>query len=507
MSLLLQSTPYLIRMDVDLKSLFNDLPLIGFTGDWKTRVTGICTDSRRVTPGVIFFALKGLHTDGNHYVDEAIDRGAATVVTDGEGTAMSGANRIRVKNPKAILAEVARRFYSNPQDEMDLMGVTGTNGKTTVAYLVKHMLEESRGRVGMLGTVQYDLGKRTLPANRTTPESMDIYAMLAQMRESVCDQAILEVSSHGIDQGRVDGLYFKTAAFLNLTQDHIDYHGSLKSYFMTKSRLFTGQTGRVPEIAVVNSDDPFSVYLMKLIPRGVCVITCGTNERCDFRVTDLVLESDRTRFKLTWPFGAFEVESPLLGKYNVSNLLVAFAICFAQGNDVPLLAEKLADFPGVPGRMERVDEGQPFSVLVDYAHTDDALKNALSMLRGITSGRLLVVFGCGGNRDRSKRPLMTQAVLKAADFCWATADNPRKESLETIFRDMKKGAADSKKIRFIKDRRRAISLALDAAQVGDCLLIAGKGHETFQDFTDAVAPFDDRLVAQELIRIKLRKQA
>jgi UDP-N-acetylmuramoyl-L-alanyl-D-glutamate--2,6-diaminopimelate ligase len=330
--------------------------------------------------------------------------------------------------------------------------------------------------------------------------------MLAQMRDAGCRQAVMEVSSHGIDQQRVRGLHFSAVVFTNLTRDHLDYHKSLDAYFEVKSRLFAGGTSTPPRVAVINLDDPHGRQLAEKIPPGVRLVTFGENPAAAVRAEAVNLEFKRTTFRFVWPGGAADVESPLIGRYNVSNLLAALATCGALGGDVAALLPKLRSFKSVAGRMERIEEGQPFNVLVDYAHTDDALHNALGMLRAVTPGRLLVVFGCGGNRDRTKRPLMTRAVQALADFAWATADNPRSEPLAQIFADMKQGLTAPGQITFIDERRRAISLALDAARPGDCLLIAGKGHESYQEFADTVIPFDDRQVVRELIAVKQIKE-
>jgi UDP-N-acetylmuramoyl-L-alanyl-D-glutamate--2,6-diaminopimelate ligase len=327
------------------------------------------------------------------------------------------------------------------------------------------------------------------------------------MRDAGCRQAAMEVSSHGIDQHRVLGMNFGVAVFTNLTRDHLDYHQTMEAYFEVKSRLFTGGSGAAPRAAVINLDDPYGRQLAGIVPQHVKVITFGESSEAVVRAENVRLNFKNTQLRLVWPEGSLELESPFIGRYNVSNLLAAFAACYAQGRDLSVIAARLRSFGGVPGRLERIEEGQPYNVLVDYAHTDDALRNALGMLRAITPGRLLVVFGCGGNRDRTKRALMTGAVQEFADFAWATADNPRSEALRQIFTDMQPGIRDVEKITFVEDRRRAISLALDAAREGDCVLIAGKGHETYQELADTIVPFDDRQVVRELIGIKSIKPA
>jgi UDP-N-acetylmuramoyl-L-alanyl-D-glutamate--2,6-diaminopimelate ligase len=496
----------IFNMAPKLQDYFTDDDIIAVKGGLDRPISGLTMDSRRVVPGNLFFALPGLRTDGAAYVDEAVNRGAVAVVSQKPVVLPYGkVTFIQVPDARVTLARVAQRYYRFPDRELDVVGVTGTNGKTTVTHLIKHFLNGQQ-KVGLIGTVNYDLGLRTVPSYKTTPESLDLYGMLAQMRDAGCRQAVMEVSSHGIDQKRVLGMHFGVVVFTNLTRDHLDYHKSLDAYFEVKARLFAGGTGAMPKAAVVNLDDPYGRELAARIPAGVRRITFGEHPDADIRAEALALEFRRTSFRLVWPGGTALVESPLIGRYNVSNLLAALAACHALGRDLGVLLPKLGLFRSVAGRMERIEEGQPFNVLVDYAHTDDALRNALGMLRAVTPGRLLVVYGCGGNRDRTKRPLMTRAVQERADFAWATADNPRAEPLARIFADMKEGIVNAGAIAFVEDRRRAISLALDAARPGDCLLIAGKGHESYQEFDDTIIPFDDRQVVRELIGVKQIKE-
>lgn len=490
------------KMAPKLSDLLPDSEIITARGSLDRPISGLVMDSRRVVPGQVFFALPGLRADGAHYVDEAVTRGAVAVITAHiPTTTPSKVTYAQVADPRVALARMAQRYYKFPDRELEVVGVTGTNGKTTVTHLIKHLLEDNR-RVGLLGTINYDLGARTVPSFKTTPESLDTFGMLAQMRDAGCREAVMEVSSHGIDQKRVLGMQFGAVVFTNLTRDHLDYHRSMEEYFEVKTRLFTGATGVRPKVAVVNLDDRWGAALVERIPEGVRTVTYGENPAAQVRAEEVSLQFRSSRFRLIWPDGSLIIESPLIGRFNVGNLLAAIATVWSMGRDPRVFLAKVRAFAGVPGRMERIDEGQPFNVLVDYAHTDDALQNALGMLRAITPGRLLVVFGCGGNRDRSKRPMMVRAVQAYADFAFATADNPRGEPLAQIFADMEPGVTAPEKMAWIDDRRRAISVALDMAKPGDCLLIAGKGHESFQEFADTVIPFDDRLVARELIRIK-----
>ncbi|MEO0794855.1 MAG: UDP-N-acetylmuramoyl-L-alanyl-D-glutamate--2,6-diaminopimelate ligase [Verrucomicrobiota bacterium] len=485
-----------------LRSLVHGVENSSFTGDGDVAITCLITDSRRVVPGALFFAIEGANTSGSYYAEEAIDRGAVGIVSERAPGPRMSVPYLQVDDARIALAEISGRFFDHPDRTLELAAITGTNGKTTVSMLTQHLLAERPNSVGLIGTVRYDLGRRTLPSYKTTPESVDIHSMLDQMRAENCESAVLEISSHAIDQHRIRGIRFSVAAFLNLTQDHIDYHRSMDEYYAVKRRLFTGETGNTPEAVVINIDDPYGRRLADEVSGSTRVITFGEDPDAEFRACEVHLSPTGSSFKLVWPEGSVELTTELAGKYNISNLIGSLAIGYALGKDMQSMIARIPSFPGVPGRMERIEEGQTYPVLVDYAHTDDALRNALTMLREITPGRVLVVFGCGGNRDREKRPLMTQVVQEKADFAWATADNPRKEALESIFKDMRTGVKKHDAIEFIDDRRRAISLALDEAREGDCVLIAGKGHETYQEFADTVAPFDDRQVARELLNLK-----
>lgn len=485
-----------------LRELIHDLEDAQITGEESQIVSSLALDSRKVLPMSLFIAVSGEKNDGNNYIEEAISRGAVAIMTCKPYEGGRDVVVIQVKEVRLAMAHVARRFYDHPDESLHLVGVTGTNGKTTVSILSQFLLNEDNYQAGVLGTIRYDLGKRTLPSTKTTPESLDIQAMLDQMVQDGCKAAVMEVSSHGIALKRVQSMSFDVGVFLNLTQDHLDFHGSMEAYFREKSQFFTGGIGNIPKIAVINIDDPYGLRLLKEIPKKVRVITFGTSSDAMIRATNIELNEKGSSFNLHWPDGETIIRSPLLGAYNVSNVLASLAIGWASGRTMEELALKLINFKGVRGRMEKVNLGQDFSVIVDYAHTGDALFNALKALRPITSGRLLVVFGCGGNRDHRKRPSMTAAVQKWADFAWATADNPRDEDIEAIFNDMRAGVTDEEKILFVPERRRAIERALEEARFGDSVLIAGKGHETYQAIGDMVIPFDDCQVAKELLILK-----
>ena len=496
----------LIKAAPKLADYFCDGEVVASKGPLDRPIAGLAIDSRRVVPGMVFFALPGRRTDGRLFIDEAVSRGAVAIVAQGmPSLPPARVTFVQVRDARATLAAVAQRFYRFPDREMTVVGVTGTNGKTTVCHLLQHLLGGDQ-RVGLIGSIHYDLGVRTVPAYRTTPESLDTYGLLAQMRDAGCRHAVLEVSSHGLDQQRVQGMQWGAAVFTNLTRDHVDYHGTEENYRAVKRRFFTGGTGRVPPISVVNLDDAAGQELATRLAQevaGTRVITYGEHAAAQVRAEQVALQAQGARFRLVWPGGALEIESPLLGRFHVSNLLAAVATAWGLGRDPLVLLARLRACPGVPGRLEPVDEGQDFRVIVDAAHSDGALRQALGVLRALTPGRLLVVFGCGGNRDRSNRPRLTRVVQEFADLAIATAANPRSEALRQIFDDMRAGVSAPERITWIDDRREAIRTALGLARPGDCVLIAGKGHEARQELADTVFPFNARLVARELLRHRL----
>jgi UDP-N-acetylmuramoyl-L-alanyl-D-glutamate--2,6-diaminopimelate ligase len=490
-----------------LSDFFRESEIVAVKGELDRPISGLAIDSRRVMPGHLFFALPGQRADGATFIDEAVSRGAvAIVVQKMPPFPPSRVTFIRVADARRSLAAVAQRYYKFPDRDLTVVGVTGTNGKTTVAHILKHLLSGDQ-RVGLLGTINYDLGNRTVPSYRTTPEALDIYGLMAQMRDAGCRQAIMEVSSHGIDQQRVRGLQFSAVVFTNLTRDHLDYHGTLDSYFEVKSRLFTGANGTAPKVAVVNLDDAYGERLTHKLAAelaAVRVVTYGENRAASVRAEQIALHPDRTTFRLVWPGGTMDLESPLVGRYHVSNLLAAIATAWGLGRDPVVFLAKLRAFKGVAGRIERINTGQAFNVFVDYAHTDDALRHALGMLRAVTHGKIRVVFGCAGQRDRAKRAPMVRVAQETADHVYATSDNPRTEAIEQIFADMQAGVMTPAAITCIADRRAAIARAIADCQPGDTLVIAGKGHETVQECADTVFPFDDRQVARELLVARMQ---
>jgi UDP-N-acetylmuramoyl-L-alanyl-D-glutamate--2,6-diaminopimelate ligase len=486
-----------------LNELFQGVSGAKIHGEEKLTPSRIVTDSRRVEPGSLFFAIPGFKNDGLDYIEEAIDRGALAVVSEVELSLGCRVPYIHVRNSREALASVAKVFYKSPDLRLKTIGITGTNGKTSVSLLCQSIINGSY-KAGLIGTIHYDLGERTIPSYRTTPESVDIFRMLSDMIDSNCSHAIMEVSSHGLDQSRVKGIDFDVAVFMNLTHEHLDYHKDMDEYYDVKRKLFINPKGfPSAKLSVVNIDDLYGEKLYEeLIQKRANVVSFGESENADLQVREIDLYSDRSAFTLTWKQEQIRVHSSLVGRYNVDNWMATAMVGVSQKMTLQEVEALLANFHGVPGRLQPVENDLNLSILVDYAHTPEALKYALETVRQICQGRLLVVFGCGGNRDKSKRELMTQRVAEISDFAWATSDNPRREKIDAIFSDMQKAPSWKGNIEFVEDRRHAIRLAIENCKEEDFLVIAGKGHETFQEVGTTVIPFDDVQVAREILRAR-----
>jgi UDP-N-acetylmuramoyl-L-alanyl-D-glutamate--2,6-diaminopimelate ligase len=485
-----------------LADLLARLPKAETSADPRLPVAHVTHDSRAVAAGSMFVAIRGLSVDGNQFVEAALRKGAAVVVS--EAAAPPGVPWVRVPDAREALALLSAAALGDPARALQLVGVTGTNGKTTTAYLIDAALRAHGRRVGLLGTVQYRVGDRVAEAVRTTPESSDLQALFKEMVEAGCSHAVLEVSSHSLELKRVHGCAFHVGVFTNLTRDHLDFHGDMNRYFAAKRVLFDSLL-RPDGHAILNADDDRADGIAATT-RGR-VWTYGIERPADLRARDVVLALDGTRFHVDSPAGAFEIRTPLLGRFNVSNLLAAFGASLALGVPPETAIAGLASLTGVPGRLERVAAGQDFTVVVDYAHTDDALKNLLETVRELGPRRIITVFGCGGDRDRTKRPLMGAVAQRLSDVVVVTSDNPRSEPPEAILEEIQRGMNGRRgaERHVIADRREAIGRALEMARPGDAVVIAGKGHENYQVLRDRTVPFDDRQVAREVLaRPRLR---
>jgi UDP-N-acetylmuramoyl-L-alanyl-D-glutamate--2,6-diaminopimelate ligase len=453
-------------------------------------VSGLAYSSRSVVPGTLFFCVPGFRADGHDFAPDAVARGAVALVC--QRPLGLGVPEVIVDDVRAAMGPAAARFFGDPTAELDVVGVTGTNGKTTTAFLVRHLLEAGGRQTGLLGTVKRVVGGVEEEVERTTPEAIDLQATFRAMLDGGDRACAMEVSSHALELGRVAGIRFACRIFTNLTQDHLDFHETMEAYFAAKRRLF-----EEPGLSVVNVDDEYG----RRIAAEVECVTFGVDRDADYRARDVEFDLMGSRFRCETPDGDVELHSPLPGLFNVQNVLGAVAAARSLGVPAETIAEALPSFGRVPGRFEPVDEGQDFGVLVDYAHTPEALENVLAAAREVTRGRLHVVFGAGGDRDRGKRPLMGEAARRLADRVLVTSDNPRSEEPESIVDAIMEGAGPGAERE--TDRRRAIALAIETAEPGDVVVIAGKGHEQGQEFENGrKEPFDDVTEARAALRAR-----
>jgi len=480
---------------MQLAELIQRLRAISIDGPVDREITGVRYDSRRVGPGNLFVAVRGACFDGHSFIEQAVEKGAVAIVGEKPGLSKR-TTTIVVPNSREALALLAATYYGDPSRRLKVIGVTGTNGKSTTTFLVKHLLERANQSTGLIGTVQYEIGERVLPAQRTTPESLDLQELLSQCVEAGCRNVVLEVSSHALSQGRASEIAFDVGAFTNLTQDHLDFHLGMKDYFEAKARLFDSvrDNQKKERVAAINIDDPYGQRLIARFGRDLPIITYGMGARAEFRASNFKVEMNLTSYQLNAKEKSYLVRLPLIGRFNIYNSLAALAVANAIGADLRTSVLALANAPQIPGRLEAVPAKRQFQVFVDYAHTDDALLNVVRTCRDLHPNRLILVFGCGGNRDRTKRSLMGTVADQYTDYAILTSDNPRKEDPEAIVRDIEAGFK-RKNYEKILDRKEAISRAIALAQPKDIVLIAGKGHEKYQEFGDYTIPFDDVEVA------------
>ncbi|MEX0754031.1 MAG: UDP-N-acetylmuramoyl-L-alanyl-D-glutamate--2,6-diaminopimelate ligase [Actinomycetota bacterium] len=456
-------------------------------------VVDVADRSDRVLPGALFFCVPGATADGHAFAPEAVARGASSLVVE-RWLEDLPVTQVLVGSVRAAMGPMSAAFFGSPSARISLVGITGTNGKTTTTYLLESIFATAGRIAGLIGTTGARVAGAPVRFERTTPEAPALQRVLWEMAETGVNAAAMEVSSHGLEQHRVDGTRFAIAVFTNLSQDHLDYHGSMESYFTAKARLFTPSFA---DRAAIDVDDP---YGRRLVETSVPARTFGTIEEAELRATDIRVEVGGIRFRVD----GIDMHSPLRGAFNVGNCLAAIAAARELGIDDAAIARGIATMPGVPGRVDPVDEGQDFLVLVDYAHTPDGVENVLRAARSLADGRVVIVVGCGGDRDREKRPLMGRAATSLADLTILTSDNPRSEDPLAILAEIEPGAkAGGGAYEVEPDRRAAIRRAVRSASTGDVLVVAGKGHETGQEFADRTVPFDDRSVAAEELRARL----
>ncbi len=483
--------------------LLSGVEILSRTGDAK--VTGVQYDSRKIKPGDVFVAMHGDLSDGNKFIDRAIAAGAVAIVTD-SATEKTRANVawVQVPHGRRALARLSANFFGHPAKKFAITGITGTNGKSTTAFLLESILAADGRGTALIGTIEYHAGGRALPAPHTTPEALELNSIFADAASSGAREVVMEVSSHALAQRRVYGISFDTAVFTNLTRDHLDYHGTMDDYFAAKQILFSGCGSDPPRVSVINIEDEYGRALVDMARnRGSQVVTYGLSGG-EFHAANVDVSVKGTSFDLVTPEDVISLSSQLIGRVNVYNIVAAAAAAYARSVPSEAMALGVTNLRRVPGRFERVDCGQPFAVVVDYAHTDDALRNLTSLVREFAvqeKGRVITVFGCGGDRDRAKRPLMAEAVAQNSDLAILTSDNPRSEDPLAIMNDAVIGLQRcNANYKMEPDRARAISVAIHEARPHDIVLIAGKGHEKTQVMRQGSVPFDDVEVARECLR-------
>jgi UDP-N-acetylmuramoyl-L-alanyl-D-glutamate--2,6-diaminopimelate ligase len=492
------------------KDLIAEVDAVGTSGDSSAPVTGIEYDSRRIRPGSVFVAMRGGTTDGNRYIGKALEQGALGIITDSAKSFddllvySPGVPLLEVEHGRRALAEAASAFFDHPEKNLPATGITGTNGKTTTAFLTDQLLGLAARRTILIGTIEYHIAGLRRPSLHTTPESRDLFELMAEGVRNGATELVTEVSSHALDQGRTAGIQFDVAVFTNLTRDHLDYHLTMENYFAAKRLLFDGTRYPAPRVAVLNAHDPHSADLGSAArATGAEIRTYGLRAG-QWRASDYTLTPAGARLHLETPAGSATVESRLAGEVNILNLLGALSAAHARGIGFDDLVSFVPRLDPVPGRFQPIDAGQPFTVIIDYAHTDDALRNLIALARQITSqsgGRILTVFGCGGDRDRTKRPKMGQAAGQGSDLVVATSDNPRSEDPLAILAEIEPGLKATG-VRYLiePDRGAAIGIALSEAKPKDVVLIAGKGHEKEQILADRTIPFDDAEISLSTLR-------
>lgn len=460
-------------------------------------VTGIEMDSREVKPGNLFICIQGFTVDGHDFAKQAVQKGASAIIA--ERSLDVSVPVIQVSDSHKAMAKLANQYYGHPTNNMHLIGVTGTNGKTTTSYLIESIFQKAKQKTGLIGTIQMKIGEEEFEVKNTTPDSLFLQKNFNQMVQAGVETTVMEVSSHALDLGRVYGCDFDVAVFTNLSQDHLDYHKDMDDYLRAKSLLFAqlgnSYSGK-PKFAVLNRDDEHFHQLNRTAAQEV--VTYSMKQDADIQAKDVQLTPKGTTFTLKTTDGTVKISSQLVGAFSVYNMLAAASAAWVSGISLQVIQESLSELTGVSGRFEPVFGGQDFGVLVDYAHTPDSLENVLKTIQSIAKGKIFVVVGCGGDRDKTKRPLMAQVAVKYADHAYFTSDNPRSEDPEAILKDMEAGV-EAGSFRSIVDRKEAINDAIKNAGAGDVILIAGKGHETYQEFNGNTIHFDDREVAKESI--------
>jgi UDP-N-acetylmuramoyl-L-alanyl-D-glutamate--2,6-diaminopimelate ligase len=486
-----------------LSELLARIPAVEWRENTAAEIGGISYDSRSVQKGDLFVAIRGERADGARFIGQAIQNGAVAVAAEGDIDQDPRATAIKVPDARKFLAEASRVFYGDPSSELKLVGITGTKGKTTTSYLMESVYSSAGFRSCLAGTIEMRIGDKRFHSSHTTPESTDLMRFLRQAVADKCTHGVMEVSSHSLELQRVYKTRFTVGIFMNLTHDHLDFHGDMETYFKAKRILFSDANGNGIESAVVNTDDPYGQRLAAEI--NMPVLRFGFNEQAEIRAVSYKSHFDGTDLECETPAGRLRFHLHLVGRPNVYNVMAATGASLAMGLNPETIRAGIESLEGVPGRMELVDAGQEFRVIVDYAHSPDSLQNLLETVRQLPHEKLIVVFGCGGDRDRTKRPVMGEIAAKMSDFVFATSDNPRTEDPRDILNEIEPGLQrGTAPYAIVPDRREAIASAVSMAKRGDAVVIAGKGHEDYQIIGTRVIAFDDRKLARELLLEKLR---
>lgn len=490
-----------------LKKLFKDIDKAQIKGSKELIITGICSNSKLVAPGNLFIAKKGFKDDGAKYISEALAAGAVAVLTDMYDPSLKNAVQVIHPQPGAIEGLLAAQYYQFPSDELFMVGITGTNGKTTSSFLTKFLLDQLNGSTGLIGTIEYIIGQYHYQATRTTPDVVSNHKMLREMCLQGCRSAVMEVTSHALDQGRVKNIHFDVALFTNLSLDHLDYHVTMEEYCRAKNMLFkelgkesSPKYKKKPPQAIVNVDSPWTSKILK--DCTAYLFTYGLENKADLSAKDLQLTPAGTEFNLHFKGNSYPCSIPLVGRYNVYNCLAAAAVCLVKGFAIERIIPLLEKVPFVPGRLETVNNALGLKIYVDFAHSDDALQNVLECLSEFKKSRIITIFGCGGDRDHSKRPKMAQMAEQYSDISIVTSDNPRSEDPEEICKQIIQGFKRPGSYILEIDRKKAIEKAIEMANPSDIVLIAGKGHETYQIFAHKTVEFDDRKIATQVCQEK-----
>lgn len=480
-----------------LKDLIKSIDIISSKGDLDVEIIGIVYDSRKVKKGDLFICVSGYTQDGHSYINDALNRGAVAFIVE-KDVEVAGAAVVRVTSSRLAMPHLASSFYNNPTQKLRLIGITGTNGKTTTTYLIKSIMEANGQSTGLLGTISTQIGDKTIVSSRTTPESLDLQSLFREMADSDIDYVVMEVSSHSLELGRVEGCNFTIGVFTNLTQDHLDFHKTIENYRNAKKKLFYMTKGA----NIINTDDEHGRLIAEELGKlGTPLITYGIDNKADIMAENINISSKGVSFTLVTPEYETEISFKIPGKFSVYNALAAASVAYVEGINEAVIKDGLNKVDNVPGRSEIIKTGTPYTVIVDYAHTPDGLQNILASVKEYAKGRVIALFGCGGDRDKEKRPIMGTVAGKMADYCIITSDNPRSEEPMIIIKQIEAGIKSTGcDYICIENRRDAIKFALKMAKPDDIVLLAGKGHETYQILADRTIPFDERDVIEELLR-------